>query len=309
MVGSSLSTIVIFLPFVMMSGVAGSFFKELTLTMEITLICSFVATWIGLPVLHMLIGYKPHKKILKSSPSAEKPERQNLWWLVWFFNKPWFAIGFVILFVVSSILLIYKLETGFLPELDEGSIVLDYIATSGTTLDASDAILKEVDKVVLGHADVATYMRRTGTNMISGISMASGIIPPNYGDYLIQLKPGVSRKTEDVISELREKATSVAPALQIEFGQRIADLLGDLIGRPQPVVIKIFGNDRAQLQELALKVQDNLTKINGVADVLNGIIYDGRPLLLFPTRISLHSIKLRLSIFRHSSQFIMKDFR
>ncbi len=244
MVGSSLSTIVIFLPFVMMSGVAGSFFKELTLTMEITLVCSFIATWIGLPVLHMLFGYKPNKRLLKPSTVADKPKRQNLWWLIWFFNKPWFAIGFIILLVLSSIFLINKLETGFLPELDEGSIVLDYIAPSGTTLDASDAILKEVDKVVLEHPDVETYMRRTGTNMISGISMASGIIPPNYGDYLIQLKQGVNRKTDDVISELREEATAVAPALEIEFGQRIADLLGDLIGRPQPVVIKIFGDDQ-----------------------------------------------------------------
>jgi cobalt-zinc-cadmium resistance protein CzcA len=287
MVGSSLSTIVIFLPFVMMSGVAGSFFKELTLTMEITLVCSFVATWIGLPALHLLFGYKHQKKALKSTIAKEKQERQKLWWLVWFFNKPWFAFGFILLLILSSIVLIKNLETGFLPELDEGSIVLDYIAPPGTTLDASDAILKEVDKVVLGHPDVATYMRRTGTNMISGISMAQGIIPPNYGDYLIQLKPGVNRKTDDVISELRKTATAVAPALEIEFGQRIADLLGDLIGRPQPVVIKIFGDDRATLQELALKVQENLYKVKGVADVMNGIIYDGPSVTIIPDQAKL----------------------
>ncbi len=292
MIGSSLSTIVIFLPFVMMSGVAGSFFKELTLTMEITLICSFITTWIGLPVLHMLFGYKPNKRFLKSHNTGDISKRQNLWWLVWFFNKPWFAAGFIILLVLSSVLLINKLETGFLPELDEGSIVLDYIAPSGTTLDASDAILKEVDKVVLEHPDVETYMRRTGTNMISGISMASGIIPPNYGDYLIQLKQGINRKTDDVISELREEATAVAPALEIEFGQRIADLLGDLIGRPQPVVVKIFGDDRAQLQDLALNVQDNLNKIEGVADVMNGIIYDGPSVTVIPDQDKLAQYKI-----------------
>ena len=188
--------------------------------------------------------------------------------------------------------MINRLETGFLPELDEGSIVLDYIAPAGTTLDASDAILKEVDKVVLNHPDVETYMRRTGTNMISGISMASGVIPPNYGDYLIQLKPGVKRKTEDVISELRDSATAVAPALEIEFGQRIADLLGDLIGRPQPVVIKIFGDDQAKLQELALKVQDNLSKIEGVADIINGIIYDGPSVTIVPDQDKLAQYKI-----------------
>ena len=292
MVGSSLSTIVIFFPFVMMSGVAGSFFKELTLTMEITLVCSFIATWIGLPALHLLFGYKPHKKVHNKSASENKTEKQKLWWLVWFFNKPWFAIGFIVLLVLSSIFLINKLETGFLPELDEGSIVLDYIAPSGTTLDASDAILREVDKVVISHPDVETYMRRTGTNMISGISMASGVIPPNYGDYLIQLKQGVKRKTDDVIGELREKATAVAPALQIEFGQRIADLLGDLIGRPQPVVIKIFGDDRYQLQKLALEVQENLSKIEGVADVMNGIIYDGPSVTIIPDQDKLAQYKI-----------------
>jgi len=292
MVGSSLSTIVIFLPFVIMSGVAGSFFKELTLTMEITLICSFIATFIGLPVLHLLLGYRPHKLLQKAAEANKNPKRQKLWWLVWFFNKPWFAAGFIIFLVLSSIALISKLETGFLPELDEGSIVLDYIAPPGTTLDASDAILKEVDQVVLSHPDVETYMRRTGTNMISGISMAQGIIPPNYGDYLIQLKPGTKRKTEDVISELREKATALAPALEIEFGQRIADLLGDLIGRPQPVVIKIFGDSQAKLQELALEVQEKLNKIDGIADVMNGIIYDGPSVTIIPDQEKLAQYKI-----------------
>jgi heavy metal efflux system protein len=292
MVGSSLSTIVIFLPFVMMSGVAGSFFKELTLTMEITLVCSFIATWIGLPALHLLFGYKPHKERNDIRHNADKLKRQRLWWLVWFFDKPWFAISFILILAISSAFLINRLKTGFLPELDEGSIVLDYIAPAGTTLDASDAILREVDKVVLNHPDVETYMRRTGTNMISGISMASGVIPPNYGDYLIQLKPGTQRKTEDVISELRDRATAVAPALEIEFGQRIADLLGDLIGRPQPIVIKIFGDNQATLQDLALKVQENLNSIKGVADVMNGIIYDGPSVTILPDQEKLAEYKI-----------------
>ena len=229
---------------------------------------------------------------MRLEPRFENQKKQKLWWLVWFFDKPWFAFGTIILLVISSIFIINKLETGFLPELDEGTIVLDYIAPQGTTLDASDAILKEVDKVVLSHPDVETYMRRTGTNMISGISMASGIIPPNYGDYLIQLKQGTKRKTDDVISELRIKATSVAPALEIEFGQRIADLLGDLIGRPQPIVIKIFGDNPMVLQELALRVQENLKKTEGVADIMNGIIYDGPSVTILPDQDKLAQYKI-----------------
>jgi CzcA family heavy metal efflux pump len=282
MVGSSLSTIVIFFPFVLMSGVAGSFFKELSLTMEITLVCSFLSTWLGLPALHLLFGYKPHRKFSFLARKAVSEDKSRSYWLIWFFDKPVFAIVFVLVLAISSVFLINQLKTGFLPVLDEGTIVLDYLSPPGTSLDASDAILREVDTVVMKHPDVSTYMRRTGINMASSISMASGVIPPNEGDYLIQLKKGTRKKTEEVISELRQQVASKEPALNIEFGQRIADLLGDLIGRPQPVEIKIFGDDLSQLRLLAYKTKALLSKIPGVADVQNGIIVDGPTITIIP---------------------------
>jgi len=292
MLGSSLSTIVIFLPFIMMSGVAGSFFKELSLTMEITLVCSFVVTWIGLPGLHLLTGYKSGRKSLPSDDMVVKAPKHSLNWLMWFFDKPVYAIVFVCLLVGSSAFLINRLHTGFLPVLDEGSIVLDYLSPPGTSLDASDAILRTVDTIVLHHPDVATYMRRTGTNMISSISMATGVIPPNEGDYLIQLKPDTKKKTEEVISDLRSQVGSRVPALEIEFGQRIADLLGDLIGRPEPVEIKIFGDNEDQLRNLAVQTQSILEKIQGVADVRSGIIVDGPTISIIPDPIKLAQFKI-----------------
>ncbi|HZX61606.1 MAG TPA: efflux RND transporter permease subunit [Bacteroidales bacterium] len=282
MVGSSLSTIVIFFPFVLMSGVAGSFFKELSLTMEITLVCSFLSTWLGLPALHLLFGYKPHRKFSFLARKAVSEDKSRSYWLIWFFDKPVFAIVFVLVLVISSVFLINQLKTGFLPVLDEGTIVLDYLSPPGTSLDASDAILREVDTVVMKHPDVSTYMRRTGINMASSISMASGVIPPNEGDYLIQLKKGTRKTTEKVISELRQQVASREPALNIEFGQRIADLLGDLIGRPQPVEIKIFGDDLSQLRLLAYKTKTLLSKIPGIADVQSGIIVDGPTITIIP---------------------------
>lgn len=282
MIGSSLSTIVIFLPFVLMGGVAGSFFQELTVTMEITLICSFFVTWIGLPSLHLLIGYRPHTRLPFLSKHEGTPQRPKLSWLIWFFDKPVYAVVFILLLGISTVFLTGQLKTGFLPVLDEGSIVLDYFTPPGTSLDASDAILRQVDTIVMNNPDVATYMRRTGTNMASSISMASGVIPPNEGDYLIQLKPGVTKKTEVVIEELREAVSSAQPELNIEFGQRIADLLGDLIGRPQPVEIRIFGDDQAKLQEIALQMKGLLQKIEGVADVQSGIMIDGPTITIIP---------------------------
>ncbi len=67
MLGSSISTIVIFIPFVLMSGVAGAFFKGLTNNMIITLVCSFFVTWIGLPVV-----YSPAEPAPKSEPEGSQ---------------------------------------------------------------------------------------------------------------------------------------------------------------------------------------------------------------------------------------------
>jgi len=290
MVGSSLSTIVIFFPFVMMSGVAGTFFKELTATMEITLICSFFTTWLGLPALHLAMGYKHRKKNI--TYDIAKPLGIHLNWLIWFFNKPAFAFGFIVLLAGSAVFLIPRLNTGFLPILDEGTIVLDYLTPPGTALDVSDVMMRRVDTVVLHHKDVVTYMRRTGTNMSSGISMATGVIPPNEGDYLIQLKPGITRSTEEVISELRKRISAQEPALTIEFGQRIADLLGDLIGRPEPVEIKIFGDDKTQLESLAIQTQSLLENIKGVADLKNGIIVEGPSISIIPDEARLAQFHL-----------------
>ncbi|MCX6284329.1 MAG: efflux RND transporter permease subunit [Bacteroidetes bacterium] len=278
MVGSSLSTIVIFFPFVMMSGVAGSFFKELTATMEITLICSFFTTWLGLPALHLALGYK-HRKKATVTEHEKHAGKTSLNWLIWFFDKPAFALGFILILAAGAVFFIPRLNTGFLPILDEGTIVFDYLTPPGTALDASDAMMRRVDTVILHHKDVSTYMRRTGTNMSSSISMASGVIPPNEGDYLIQLKPGLKRSTEDVISELRQRVSAQEPALTIEFG-------------PEPVEIKIFGDDRSELETLAIRVQGLLSKVKGIADLKNGIVVEGPSISIIPDEARLAQFHL-----------------
>ena len=92
-----------------------------------------------------------------------------------------------------------RLETGFLPEMDEGSIVFDYSSPPGTSLEETDRMLREVEKIIVKEPDVEAYSRRTGTQM------GFFITEPNTGDYLIQLKKKREKTTEEVISDLRVK--------------------------------------------------------------------------------------------------------
>lgn len=272
MLGSSISTIVIFIPFVLMSGVAGAYFKVLTNTMIITLICSFFVTWIGLPVVYLLLtkNKKPTKKI---KPHNVKNQR----WVSFFIRRPYLSIVFMAALAVAIYLILPKLQTGFLPEMDEGSIVMDYSSPPGTSLEETDRMLKEVEKIIVKVPEVQAYSRRTGTQM------GFFITEPNTGDYLIQLKTDRTKSTDEVTSDIRKQIEATQPALRVDFGQVIGDMLGDLMTSVQPVELKIFGDNPQTLQDLSKQVANVISKVEGTADVFNGIVIAGPSVSIEPS--------------------------
>ena len=276
MVGSSISTIVIFVPFILMSGVAGAYFKVMTDTMIITLVCSFLVTWIGLPVVYVLLSSRKKDEQKKFIAKKKATTVKNQGWVKFFIRRAWIsyviiaALGILIWFILP------KLQTGFLPEIDEGSIVLDYSSPPGTSLEETDRMLREAEKIISTVPEVEAYSRRTGTQM------GFFITEPNRGDYLIQLKTKRKKTTEEVINDIRVKIESTQPALRIDFGQVIGDMLGDLMSSVQPVEVKIFGDDPQKLRELAKQVSTVVSEVKGTADVFDGIVIAGPSVSIEP---------------------------
>jgi heavy metal efflux system protein len=281
LLSSSLSTIIIFAPFALLTGLAGAFFKQLAATMVITLISSFLVSWLGLPVVYNLFRKKTNQK-----KNIFKTKSKKLPWLEIFIHRPWIAIVVVIILIGSSYYFINHLETGFLPDMDEGAIVLDYKTPPGTSLDETDKILRNVEKIILANHEVESYSRRTGTEM------GFFITEPNSGDYLIELKKDRKESTDDVISDLRQEISSTEPALTIDFGQVLGDILGDLSGAAQPIEIKIFGNDPQKINFLAKQVAGITDSVKGTADVFNGIIVAGPSITIHPKieNLALHNL-------------------
>jgi multidrug efflux pump subunit AcrB len=275
MLGSSLSTIVIFFPFVLMSGVAGAYFKVMTNTMIITLVCSFFVTWIGLPVIYLLLGRKTRRIDDRGKPPKAHVVRTQRW-VSFFVKRPWFSILLVFALAGSVFFVLPRLKTGFLPEMDEGSIVFDYRSPPGTSLEETDRMLREVEQLITAVPEVEAYSRRTGTEM------GFFITEPNKGDYLIQLKKNRERTTDEVIEDIRSKVAATQPALRIDFGQVIGDMLGDLMTSVQPIEIKVFGDDQQKLQALSIQVAELVGKVDGTADVSNGIVIAGPSLSIEP---------------------------
>lgn len=281
MIGSSLSTIVIFIPFEMMSGVAGAYFKVMTNTMIITLVSSFFVTWICLPVIYLLLT-REMPDTAKTKKTETKPhEVKKQKWVSFFIHKPYISFFIIALFGLSIWFVLPRLQTGFLPEMDEGSIVLDYNSPPGTSLEETDKLLHQVELILNKVPEVEAYSRRTGTQM------GFFITEPNRGDYLIQLKKKRKRSTEEVIADIRKEVESSQPALTIDFGQVINDMLGDLMESVQPIEIKIYGDNIQKLHDFSEQVGTMVENVEGAADVFNGIVISGPSVSIIPNNLAL----------------------
>ena len=294
MVGSSVSTIVIFIPFILMTGVAGAYFKVMTDTMIITLVSSFFVTWIGLPVIYLLLTRNSHKNVTVIKAKVHTIKNQQ--WVSFFIMRPIISIISIVVLVLSIVLILPNLQTGFLPEMDEGSIVMDYNTPSGTSLDETDRMLREVEKIIIKIPDVQAYSRRTGTQM------GFFITEPNRGDYLIQLKKDKNCTTDEVISKIRQKIETSQPALVVDFGQVIGDMLGDLMSSVKPIEIKIFGNNQLKLQQLSKQIALQISKIKGTADVFDGIVIAGPSVNIRPNNSKLAQYGLTATDFQFQFQ-------
>ncbi|MFC4686894.1 efflux RND transporter permease subunit [Epilithonimonas pallida] len=186
-----------------------------------------------------------------------------------------------------------KLQTGFLPELDEGTIVMDYFSPSGTALKETDQLCQDMEKIILKNPTIESYSRRTG------LRLDFRNVAPNYGDYLIQLKKNRNKKTADIINDLRHDIQSSVPAMTIEFGQRIQDLLGNLMSTPSPIEVKILGDDQRQLESIGRKADSIMRHTTGLVDVSNGMISAGPSVIIYPDDARLAQYGVSLSDFQN----------
>jgi Cu/Ag efflux pump CusA len=226
-----------------------------------------------------MLTKSPNEVSQKNVPRAVQVKKQK--WVSFFIHRPYISFIIVVLLGFSIWFILPQLETGFLPEMDEGSIVLDYKSPPGTSLDETDRMLREIEKLIVKVPEVEAYSRRTGTEM------GFFITEPNSGDYLIQLKKKRKRTTDEVISDIRKQIETTQPALQIDFGQVIGDMLGDLMASVQPIEIKVFGNDNNKLHGFSKQVAAITEKVRGTADMFNGIVISGPSISILPNNAAL----------------------
>jgi CzcA family heavy metal efflux pump len=267
LIGSTCATIVVFLPLAFISGVTGGFFKALAVTMVAALGVSLVYARYALPL--VADGWLT----IKDAEAAERAERftggmtrDYAAGTTRLLRRPGLFVA-VIALVLAGVGLFSWLhvQSGFMPKMDEGGFILDYKAKPGAALSDTDRLLRQVEAIVQATPEVASYSRRTG------FQLGGGLTEPDEGDMFIRLKSGSRRNIEEVMSEIAAKITAQVPGLQIETAQLMEDLIGDLTAVPQPIEVKLFGDDAEQLAKAAQTVATGISDIPGVVEVNNGL--------------------------------------
>ncbi len=276
LLGSTLATIIVFLPLSFISGVSGGFFTALAITMVLSLLFSLFYARCVIPLVaaHWLTAHDA-AQAEKADVSMQRLGRHYLRWYQGLLSKPrLFVLLTMMLLIVGGGLAWTQVKSGFMPTMDEGGFVLDYKAHPGSALADTDNILAHVEQLITAIPEVASYSRRTG------VQLGGGLTEADEGDYFIRLHGGSRRPIEEVMAELRRKIGIEVPGLEVELIQLMEDLIGDLTAVPQPIEVKLFSDDPAQLADGATQVAAALKKIEGVVEVVDGLRIAGDALTI-----------------------------
>ena len=260
LVSSTLTTVVVFAPLGLLSGVPGQFFRALSLSLTVAVLLSLL---LAVTVVPLLARWAFSRQAVPEERewALDRGYRRLLEGML---RHRFVSLVLACVLAAGTIVLFRSIGTGFLPPADEGGFVIDYLTPAGSALDETDRQVRALEKVISSTPEVASYSRRTGSEL--GLFATA----QNSGDILVRLKPRGDRErsSEEIISDMRPRLQEAAPLAEIEFVQLLQDMLGDLEGAPTPIEVKIFGDDTDVLERLAASVEESLQKIDGVVDVV-----------------------------------------
>jgi len=270
LVGSTITPVVVFLPLVSVTGVTGSFFRALAITMTAALFTSLLLAVTWTPALSLVFLRERRGERDANHDEHGRLMGKVLQWhqrgLSWSLNRPFMLLGVCAILVAGTFFCYRALGSDLLPEMDEGGFILDYIMPAGSSLSETNRVLQHVDRMLHAIPEVESTSRRTGLQM--GLA---AVTEANTGDITVKLKSKRDRGIDEVIAEARAQIRKTEPELDVEFTQVLQDMIGDLSNAPEPIQIKVFSSDAPLLANLGPRIGDAIGKIGGVVDVENGI--------------------------------------
>ena len=201
-----MTVIVVFGPLVFTSGITGIFFRSLAATLGGGLAISLVLAIYFTPAMELAIARfrgrareagRIYHGVQAAFLSAVRP----------FIRIPALAIPVAIISMVVAYFVYNNIGTDYLPPLDEGAFILDYITPPQSTMADTTALLESIQSILKSTPEVAAFSRRTGTQL--GFFLTES----NRGDMSVRLKPDRKRDIDEVIDSVRERILNSVPGV------------------------------------------------------------------------------------------------
>lgn len=260
---ATLIIIVSFVPLFFLSGMEGRLLQPLGIAFITSVLTSLIVAVTVTPVLCSYL--LKSEKVLNKQAEGTKVER----WLQARYAStlervlrfPKTVIGLTVGTFIISLILLTQLGRSFLPEFNEGSLVISAVGVPGMSLEESNKNGQLIEQLLLEMPEVDVVTRRTGRAELDehaqGVNAAEIDVPFTLDD----------KSKEQFFEEVRTKL-SVVPGVNITLGQPIAHRIDHMLsGTRANIAIKIFGDDLQRLFELGKNVETNIKTIEGIADV------------------------------------------
>ena len=261
--------ILVFLPLFALSGVEGRLFAPLGVAYIVSILASLLVSLTVTPVLSYYL--LPQSKA--THREADGLLLRTLKWLaspLIRFSMTWPSALLALTWIGVALAAwqFANLGRNFLPQFDEGSVLVNVTLPPGSSLDASNKISAIIDEKFRAQqiseenpdGEILHFVRRTGR-----AEMDEHAAPVNAGEYILSMNPESGRHREEVIGDLLKELREEVPGVDIEVEQPLAHLISHMVsGVYAQIAIKIFGDDLDVLQPLAEQVKATVQSVPGV---------------------------------------------
>ena len=257
---STLIIIASFLPLFFLSGMEGRMLIPLGVAFIVALIASTLVALTVTPVLcSYLLGGKKHGE-LKDAWLTKKMKSAYWQALKWSFAHRKLVLGSTAVLLVVALGLFFTLGRSFLPSFNEGSFTINVSTLPGVSLEESDKIGREAEKMLLEIPEVITTARKTGRAELAEHSFGANV---SELEVPYELK---GRSKKELAKEIRKKLSEI-PGTNIEIGQPISHRIDAMLsGSKAQIAIKVFGDDLSMLYKIGKDIKNEISQVDGIVD-------------------------------------------
>ena len=267
---ATLIILLVFVPLFFLSGVEGRLLQPLGVAFSVSLAASLLTAVTLTPALCALLLPRSTAITRAGRPFVERALlRAYDAPLEWSLRRPWaLAIPGAAL-SAASIAVALSLGRSFLPEFNEGALVVGVVTTPGASLAESDALARLVEESLMKHPEIVAIGRRTGRaeedEHVQGVEASEIDLTL---DMDAPLKLGLARRTKaELLDALRAEVAAV-PGVKATFGQPIGHRIDHMLsGTRANLAVKLYGDDLEQLRVLAMQAESLMRDVPGVVDL------------------------------------------